>query len=118
MVVAYYDAFNRHSVDDEAAFFTDDGQKIVRAGDKVSTFAGQKDIMRHLLYNFKENPDSVTSGITITQLSITGNKAQVQAEFMYKASDTDLPQKMTENMELAKIDYSWRITKTELTAGR
>jgi len=74
--------------------------------------------MRHLLYNFKEHPDPVISGITITQLSVTGNKAQVQAEFMSKASDIDLPLKMTENMELAKIDYSWKITMTELTAGR
>ena len=118
MVMAYYDAFNRHSVDDEIAFFTEGAEKIVRAGDQVSTFVGHRDIMRHLLSNFKKNPDSVLSGITITQLSVTGNKAQVQAEFMYKASDTDLPQKMTEIMELAKIDYSWKITKTELTAGR
>ena len=74
--------------------------------------------MRHLLYNFKEHPDSVISDITITQLSVTGDKAQVQVEFMSKASDIDLPLKMTENMELAKIDYSWKITMTELTAGR
>ena len=116
--MAYYDAWNRHSVDDEIAFFTEGAEKIVRTGDQVSTFAGQKDIMRHLLYNFKENPDSVISGITITQLSVTGNKAQVQVEFMYKVSETDLPQKMIEIMELAKIDYSWKITETELAAGR
>ena len=112
LVNGYYDTFNRHLAADNAAFFTDDGIKLINHG-KDGTWTGTAQITKQLDGVFTPNTDIALINQTITKLEISGDKATVQIKYKGHATGWK-SDNMTENMELVKIGGVWKIAKTDV----
>jgi len=112
MVEGYYDAFNRHSVKDEVAFFTKDGTKMLNHG-RDGTWKGHEQITKQLTDVFKFMPDIALVDQEITKLSIKGDTATVQIKYRGYAKNWQ-DDTMVEYMELVRVEGVWKIAKTDV----
>jgi len=113
LVNGYYDTFNRHLAADNAAFFTDDGIKLINHG-KDATYKGREKITQQLTDGIKSWPDMVIENVKIAKLEINADKAIVQCKYLFNTKIGKWSTNMTENMELVKIGSTWKIAKVDV----
>jgi len=114
MLVDYYDAFNRHSVADEVAFFTDTGVKMLEHG-AGGTFTGHAQISAQLAAAFAV-PDIALVNVYLTKLVIVGSTATVQTTFLVTGTGIPPGTYYTEDMTIVKSS-AWMISVTDVYAG-
>ena len=110
-VMAFVDAYNRRSAEDAASFFTEGAVRTVSAGGKIFKATGWYYITRQFANFFRNNPDTTLTGVDITKLSVTGDKATVQIKYTSVSPKNQISAPYTEDLELAKVGDTWKITQ-------
>jgi ketosteroid isomerase-like protein len=106
-----YNAFNRHSVESQVSFYTNDAVKIVRSKtNEVLRYEGQQKIQGQLTDTFENYPDVTLTNIKIVKVDVTGDTANVQSEYYWesKAKNENIP--YTDEIKLVKQDGDWKIS--------
>jgi thiosulfate/3-mercaptopyruvate sulfurtransferase len=110
-LISAYNAFNRHSVESQVSFYTNDAVKIVRSKtNEVLRYEGQQKIQGQLTDTFENYPDVTLTNIKIVKVDVTGDTANVQSEYYWesKAKNENIP--YTDEIKLVKQDGDWKIS--------
>ena len=105
-MMTYYDAFDRHSLEDFVTCYTDDAEV-----DIVGYFEmkGREEIKSFYIEEFKNYPSSKIENLNINIMSVSGDTAAVKSTYNVSAI---LPNLITEEIDLVKVDGIWKIAKS------
>ncbi|MCJ7634517.1 nuclear transport factor 2 family protein, partial [Candidatus Bathyarchaeota archaeon] len=118
MVQGYYDAFNSHSVANMVAYFTTDGVKILQdIYQSDAVFQGHTAISAQLSSGLSPPSDMAISSITIKQLSVVGNTATVECNYLVYSVLWSFCFNETEQMNLVKQGADWKIARAYLSSN-
>jgi len=112
---SYYEALNRHSVEDVVSFFTDNTEILINHGRDYAYHGPKEGIKSYLSTAFLMAPDATITGLDFIKIDINGSRAQVHLRYVVSSKIHDLLRPVDENIELIKQDGFWKISKTDIT---
>jgi len=112
--MSYFDALNRHSVDEAVSFFTDEVEILINHGRDYSYKGPREGVKQYLTMAFMLAPDATISEVNFASLETDGNNARVQVSYLVASKSYDLSRAVTEHIELVKQNSLWRIVKTDI----
>ena len=114
MLRSYFDALNRHSVDDAVSFFTDEVEILINHGKDYSYKGPREGVKRYLILAFVSAPDATISEVSFVSLETDGNRARAQVSCRVASKLYDLSRTVTEHVELFKQNNVWKIAKIDI----
>ncbi|MBS7622973.1 nuclear transport factor 2 family protein [Candidatus Bathyarchaeota archaeon] len=112
---SYYNALNRHSVDDAMGHFTDEVEILINHGRDYSYKGPREGVRQYLVIAFTLAPDAEITEVEFAGLEVDENKARAQVNYLVSSKSHNLSRTVTEQVELVKQNSSWKIFKTDIT---
>lgn len=109
LVMAYVDAFNRHSPEEAASYFVEDNSFLIH--DLFPRYTGREKIAEGFREIFESYPDVVIEDHIITLREITGDTALYRGEY---SAIYGQKYKIFEKFQLDRIDGVWKIKSLEI----
>jgi hypothetical protein len=114
MVMAYYEAFNRHSESDQMGFFTDNVTVLINHGKDYSYHGPKEKMKSYLSLAFQLDPQVAITDLRITRLTLEGDTATVESEYIISSKVYQFSKPINEHIELVKTNNAWKIAKTDI----
>ena len=114
MIMAYYEAFNRHSESDQMTFFTDNVTVLINHGKDYSYYGPKEKMKSYLSLAFQLDPQVAITNLRITRLNLQGDTAAVESEYIISSKVYKLSKPINEHIELVKTNNVWKIAKTDI----
>ncbi|MEM4250548.1 MAG: nuclear transport factor 2 family protein [Candidatus Bathyarchaeia archaeon] len=112
---SYYNALNRHLVDDAMGHFTDEVEILINHGRDYSYRGPKEGVRQYLVMAFILAPDAEITEVEFVGLEVDENKARAQVNYLVSSKSHNLSRAVTEQVELVKQNSSWKISKTDIT---
>jgi hypothetical protein len=110
----YFDALNRHTVDDAVGYFTDEVEILINHGRDYSYKGPREGVKQYLLMAFMLAPDAKITEVNFNSIDIGENRARVQVSYLVSSKSYDLSRTVAERVELVKQNNVWKIAKTDI----
>jgi len=114
MIMAYYEAFNRHSESDQMAFFADNVTVLINHGKDYSYHGPKEKMKSYLSLAFQLDPQVTITNLRINRLNLQGDTATVESEYIISSKVYQLSKPINEHIELIKTNNAWKIVKTDI----
>ena len=110
-VTNYLDTYNQHSVEDNVACFTNDGEKRVASGFGTVSSIGHDKIRAQLKDVFQSVPDISLELTNIQVLDVKDDTASAMVTFVVNSETEGWSRSMNENIDFVKIGDTWKIVE-------
>jgi hypothetical protein len=114
-LTAYFDTLNTHSTEEAIKFFVDEVEILINYGNDYSYQGPKEGIISYLTMAFDLTPDSKISKITISNITINGDQASAQMNYVISSESYNFSMSITEYVDLVKQNSEWRIRRTNIT---
>lgn len=114
IVRLFFDALNRHSVDEVVSYFADDVEILINHGRDYSYKGPKVGLSRYLLIAFTLAPDVEVTDVKINSVEIGGDEAKVRVSYLVSSKTHSLLRIAVEDFDLTKMDNSWKIVRTDI----
>ena len=111
---SYFDALNRHSVDDVVGYFADEVEILINHGRDYSYKGPREGVKQYLSMALTLAPDFKITEVNFDNLDIDENRARVQVSYQASSESYDLSRTVAEQVELVKQSNLWKIAKTDI----
>jgi len=114
MLVLFFDALNRHSVDEVVIYFSDEVEILINHGKDYSYRGSREDVKQYLLVAFTLAPDAEIKEVNISSLEVGDYEAKVQVTYLVSPKRHNLSRTVFEQFELARENNLWKIARTDI----
>ncbi|MEM2841016.1 MAG: nuclear transport factor 2 family protein [Candidatus Bathyarchaeia archaeon] len=115
MLRLFFDALNRHSVDEVVSYFADDVEILINHGRDYSYKGPKVGLSRYLLIAFTLAPDAEVTDVKIDSIEVVGDEAKVRVSYLVSSKTHSLSRTAVEDFDLVKMGSSWKIVRTDIT---